>query len=100
MHLFSIRTDTTFSRLRNKIKSILPRLKCAIQQIYEDTECLGGSATAIHPPGNVEARRLAIFTIQSDDDLVQAIAYVCPLHCVCRVPCASLACAACRMCRC
>ncbi len=86
MHLFSIRTDTTFSRLRNKIKSILPRLKCAIQQIYEDTACFGGSATAIHPLGNVEARRLAIFTIQSDDDLAQAIAYVRPLCCVCRVP--------------
>jgi hypothetical protein len=97
VHLFSIHKNTSFSRLRNKIKSILPRLKCAIQQIYEDTECLGGSATAIHPRGNVEARRLAIFLIQSDDDLVQAIAYVCPLRCVCRVP---LACAACRVCRC
>lgn len=76
VHLFSIHKNTSFSRLRNKIKSILPRLKCAIQQIYEDPESLGGSATAIHPRGNVEARRLAIFTIHSDDDLVQAIARV------------------------
>jgi hypothetical protein len=76
MHLFSIHRDTSFSRLRNKIRSILTRAKFVVQQVYQPSDGLrGGSASAIHYRGNAEEQRESIFAIRNDEDLVQAIAY-------------------------